>query len=73
MQILIGAYIRIRNTNAHSLLHDLDDMKPTQYFILASLLARRVTEVKAPGLSLKRIVVRHPFIQRPNDQPNRFI
>jgi uncharacterized protein (TIGR02391 family) len=44
MQILIGAYIGVRNPKAHSLFHDLDHAKAAQYLIFASLLARRITE-----------------------------
>jgi uncharacterized protein (TIGR02391 family) len=44
MQILQGAYIGIRNPKAHSLTHDLDDVKAAQYLIFASLLARRIYE-----------------------------
>lgn len=46
MQIFKGAYQGIRNTKAHSLLHDITPMKAAQYLIFASLLARRVEEAK---------------------------
>ncbi len=46
MQILSGAYQGIRNTKAHSLEHDLDQVKAAQYLVFASLLARRVSEAK---------------------------
>lgn len=46
MQIFCGAYQGIRNTKAHSLEHDLDQIKAAQYLIFASLLARRVSEAK---------------------------
>ncbi|MDA8119644.1 MAG: TIGR02391 family protein, partial [Gammaproteobacteria bacterium] len=48
LQILTGAYIGIRNPKAHSLRHDLDKKTAAQYMIFASLLARRVTEARAP-------------------------
>lgn len=48
LQILIGAYIGIRNPKAHSLHHDLDKTKAAQYLVFASLLARRVSEAKEP-------------------------
>lgn len=44
MQILVGAYLGIRNPKAHSLNHDLDPEKAAQYLIFASLLARRIYE-----------------------------
>jgi uncharacterized protein (TIGR02391 family) len=46
MQILVGAYLGIRNPKAHSLNHDLDPEKAAQYLIFASLLARRIYEAK---------------------------
>lgn len=46
MQIFCGAYQGIRNPNAHSLEHDLDQSKAAQYLIFASLLARRVSEAR---------------------------
>lgn len=48
LQILIGAYIGIRNPKAHSLHHDLDERKAVEYLIFTSLLARRVSEAHAP-------------------------
>jgi len=46
MQILVGAYLGIRNPKAHSLNHDLDSERTAQYLIFASLLARRIYEAK---------------------------
>ncbi|MGY3296383.1 uncharacterized protein (TIGR02391 family) [Pseudomonas sp. TE6288] len=46
LQILVGAYLGIRNPKAHSLNHDLDSEKAAQYLIFASLLARRIYEAK---------------------------
>jgi len=46
MQIFKGAYQGIRNTKAHSLTHDLTQIKAAQYLVLASLLARRIEEAK---------------------------
>jgi uncharacterized protein (TIGR02391 family) len=42
MNILQGAYRSIRNPKAHSLEHDLDEVKARQYLVFASILARRV-------------------------------
>lgn len=47
MQIFKGAYQGIRNPKAHTLTHDLNEMKAAQYLVLASLLARRVEEANA--------------------------
>lgn len=44
MQIYKGAYQGIRNPNAHSLTHDLTEVKAAQYLVFASLLAGRVEE-----------------------------
>ena len=44
MQIFQGAFQGIRNPKAHSLTHDLTDVKAAQYLVFASLLARRVDE-----------------------------
>ena len=44
MQIFKGAYQGIRNPKAHSLTHDLTEIKAAQYLVFASLLARRVEE-----------------------------
>jgi uncharacterized protein (TIGR02391 family) len=46
LQIFQGAYKGIRNSKAHSLNHDLTDVKAAQYLVFASLLARRVEESK---------------------------
>lgn len=46
MQIFKGAYQGIRNPKAHSLTHDLTEIKAAQYLIFASLLARRIEEAK---------------------------
>jgi uncharacterized protein (TIGR02391 family) len=44
MQIFKGAFQGIRNPKAHSLVHDLTELKAAQYLVFASLLARRVEE-----------------------------
>jgi hypothetical protein len=44
MQIISGAFVGIRNPKAHSLQHDLNQLKVAQYLVFASLLARRLTE-----------------------------
>lgn len=44
MQIYKGAYQGIRNPKAHTLNHDLNEMKTAQYLVFASMLARRVDE-----------------------------
>lgn len=44
MQIFKGAYQGIRNPKAHTLNHDLNEMKAAQYLVFASMLARRVDE-----------------------------
>lgn len=49
MQIYQGAFLGIRNPKAHSLTHDLDQIKAAQYLVFSSLLARRVEEAKAVG------------------------
>ena len=46
IQILAGAYQGIRNPKAHTLTHDLTQLKAAQYLVFASLLARRVDEAK---------------------------
>lgn len=48
IQILTGAYLGIRNPKAHSLRHDLDEVKAAQYLVFASILARRVSEAASP-------------------------
>jgi len=47
MQIFKGAYQGIRNPKAHSMTHDLTQLKAAQYLVFASLLARRVDEASA--------------------------
>ncbi|WP_417347434.1 TIGR02391 family protein [Ferrimonas sp.] len=47
MQIFKGAYQGIRNPKAHTLNHDLNEMKAAQYLVFASMLARRVDEANA--------------------------
>ena len=49
MQIFQGAYRGIRNPKAHSLGHDLTDLKAAQYLVFASLLARRVHDARLVG------------------------
>jgi uncharacterized protein (TIGR02391 family) len=49
MQIFRGAFQGIRNPKAHSLAHDLTEVKAAQYLIFASLLARRIEEAKIPA------------------------
>ncbi|MBV7259743.1 TIGR02391 family protein [Erythrobacter crassostreae] len=44
MEIYKGAYRGIRNPKAHSLVHDLDEMKVGQYLVFLSLLMRRLDE-----------------------------
>jgi uncharacterized protein (TIGR02391 family) len=44
IQLFNGSYQGIRNPKAHSLNHDLTEMKASQYLVHASLLARRVSE-----------------------------
>jgi uncharacterized protein (TIGR02391 family) len=44
MQIIAGSFTGIRNPKAHSLHHDLDSIKAMQYLVLASLIARRITD-----------------------------
>jgi uncharacterized protein (TIGR02391 family) len=47
MQIFKVTYQGIRNPKAHTLNHDLDEMKAAQYLVFASMLARRVEEANA--------------------------
>lgn len=54
MQIFKGAYQGIRNPKAHSMTHDLTQLKAAQYLVFASLLARRVDEAKPVGLPAAR-------------------
>lgn len=46
MQIFKGAFQGIRNPKAHSLTHDLTELKAAQYLVFASLLARRIEEAR---------------------------
>ena len=46
IQIFKGAYQGIRNPKAHSMTHDLTEMKAAQYLVFASLLARRIDEAR---------------------------
>jgi uncharacterized protein (TIGR02391 family) len=64
IQILMGTYIGIRNPKAHSLHHDLDETKAAQYLVIASLLARRVSEANAPQ-SATQGTLRNEAVQRP--------
>ena len=44
MQIFRGAYQGIRNPKAHTLEHDLTELKAAQYLVFASLMMRRIDE-----------------------------
>lgn len=44
LQIFQGIFLGVRNPKAHSLSHDLDQIKAAQYLIFSSLLARRVED-----------------------------
>lgn len=46
IQLFTGSYQGIRNPKAHSLTHDLTEVKAAQYLVHASLLARRVSEAQ---------------------------
>lgn len=46
IQIYEGIYTGVRNVKAHSLTHDLNEVKAAQYLVMLSLLARRVDECK---------------------------
>jgi len=46
MQIYKGMFQGIRNPKAHSLTHDLTELKAAQYLVFSSLLARRIEEAK---------------------------
>lgn len=48
MEMIGGAYTGIRNPKAHSLIHDLDNLKAAQYLVAISLLVRRVAEANEP-------------------------
>ena len=49
LQIFQGTFSGIRNPKAHTLVHDLDNLKASQYLVFLSLLARRVEEARIPG------------------------
>jgi uncharacterized protein (TIGR02391 family) len=53
IQILKGVFQGIRNPKAHTLDHDLDATSAAQYMVLASALARRVSEAK-PSVGQRR-------------------
>jgi len=44
LKVFEGIYTGVRNVKAHSLSHDLNEMKAAQYLVMMSLLARRVDE-----------------------------
>lgn len=46
MKILQGAFQGVRNPKAHSVRHDLTEVKAGQYLVFASLLARRIEEAR---------------------------
>jgi hypothetical protein len=46
MMILQGAFRGIRTPKAHSLHHDLNNLRAAQYLVMASLLAHRVEEAE---------------------------
>ncbi len=46
IQLFSGSYQGIRNPKAHSLNHDLTELKASQYLVHSSLLARRVGEAR---------------------------
>lgn len=46
IQLFCGSYQGIRNPKAHSLNHDLTELKASQYLVHASLLARRISEAQ---------------------------
>ncbi|MGB0684476.1 MAG: TIGR02391 family protein [Magnetovibrionaceae bacterium] len=51
LEIFKGVYRGIRNPKAHSLIHDLNEMKARQYLVMLSLLARRLEEAKVNPLN----------------------
>lgn len=51
MEICRGLYRSVRNPKAHSLEHDLDEIKAAQYLVLSSILMRRVMEAKSAQAS----------------------
>ena len=61
IQLFNGSYQGIRNPKAHSLNHDLTDLKAAQYLVHASLLARRVSEAH----QVKTDVIAKPARRKP--------
>jgi len=61
VQLFSGSYQGIRNPKAHSLNHDLTELKASQYLVHASLLARRVSEAN----QIKTNVVAKPAKRKP--------
>jgi uncharacterized protein (TIGR02391 family) len=61
IQLFSGSYQGIRNPKAHSLNHDLTELKASQYLVHASLLARRVSEAH----QVKTDVVAKPAKRKP--------
>lgn len=55
MQMLKGAYQGIRNPKAHSLNHDLNELKTVQYLVFASLMARRIDEAEVVQTNQKNV------------------
>lgn len=50
MEIFKGVYRGVRNPKAHSLTHDLNEVKTGQYLVMLSLLARRLEEASPVDL-----------------------
>ena len=46
IEICKGLYKGIRNPKAHSLNHDLDEIKAAQYLVLSSIIMRRILDAK---------------------------
>ena len=46
MQLFQGANRGVRNPKAHSIQHNLTDVRAAQYLVFASLLARRLEEAR---------------------------
>jgi uncharacterized protein (TIGR02391 family) len=61
IQLFSGSYQGIRNPKAHSLNHDLTELKASQYLVHTSLLARRVSEAH----QVKTDVVAKPAKRKP--------
>ncbi len=53
MHIIQGSFTGIRNPKAHSVRHELTEQKAGQYLVLASLLARRITEASVVNVEHK--------------------